>query len=347
MKINITPLSQRDERWKSVKLGFGTGTTGNYGCIITDIAMNLGITPDIVNEKLKTVQAFTGKSKNLVDWTRVPMVFPQLSWEGKKEKPVLLSEIDGLLEQGKAVILRVEADEIGTPKGTHFVLAIGKEGDDYLVNDPWSGDQVKLCERYSEAGSRKPQDVILGIRKLVLKQGISVEQDKQVHYYIPGDENEDPSRLRTDRDKNWKLYNACNTQLENLPNTQGQLDALRQFKEDVSVHLKKVNRDDTVAIMGRIDALVAKESNADNWEDNFIELAYQTLMSIPEIKIEKKEPKVLMFGINELHHLYKTYKTAKEELESHATPVENVVAPKNKGLIQFFKTVWDYLRKKK
>ena len=63
----MTPLSQRDPRWKDIKLGTGSTTIGQEGCLVTCLAMLAGTTPDVVNEELKRVGGY--QNGNLVIWS--------------------------------------------------------------------------------------------------------------------------------------------------------------------------------------------------------------------------------------------------------------------------------------
>ena len=57
--IQLAPISQRDPRWRAIRLGFGDEQTtiGSDGCLITSLAMLAGAyglreTPASLNEKL-------------------------------------------------------------------------------------------------------------------------------------------------------------------------------------------------------------------------------------------------------------------------------------------------------
>ena len=77
----IRPLSQRDPRWKDIKLGFGNTTIGFYGCTITSLAMLAGLLPNEVNERLRGVNGYAGDNKNLIIWAKVKQAIPWLEWE--------------------------------------------------------------------------------------------------------------------------------------------------------------------------------------------------------------------------------------------------------------------------
>lgn len=124
-------LSQRDARWKNLKLGFSkTLTIGDYGCTITCLAMYLGTTPDAVNERLKAVNGFS--QETLVIWAKIAEAFPGVSitkigWkydnnDVKNNTPCL-----------------IEVDFDGTPRtdDRHWVVYVGNQ----KLYDPWTGTE--------------------------------------------------------------------------------------------------------------------------------------------------------------------------------------------------------------
>lgn len=127
--MNITPLSQRDPRWKNKKLGTSNVTIGNYGCFITSIAMVLGTTPDIVNNTLKDNGGYY--KGNLVIWQKVVELFGG-------DMPVVLAPYDNTVaksyvDRGVPVMVIVDGAPIGA--SMHMVVYIGNG----KMIDPWTG----------------------------------------------------------------------------------------------------------------------------------------------------------------------------------------------------------------
>lgn len=144
--MNITPLSQRDTKWASQKLGFGTGTIGSYGCLITAVAIginsqgaNLGVGE--VNDKLKSVNGFVGDTKNLLVWSALPKAFPQIKSNGIPEAYNNDVAI-GMLNKGIPVIVEVDGTPIGAP--SHWILLIGGG----KMCDPWTG-KIEATSKYA------------------------------------------------------------------------------------------------------------------------------------------------------------------------------------------------------
>jgi len=153
--------SQRDPRWADQHYGLpaadGTSTIGAYGCGITAIAQKLALlgfptTPLEVQAELLRVNGFRrGGSNNFVDWSRVPMAYPQLHYNGRGDypnTPVPLSVMEmiyGRLLRNEPVVLYVDAQRYERGLQQHFVLAIStlKSGDLVIAN-PWNGQTQDL-----------------------------------------------------------------------------------------------------------------------------------------------------------------------------------------------------------
>ena len=149
--INIPPLWQKDPRWKDILLGFSTSKTiGGWGCLVVTIAMRLGLTPDVVNDRLKAVGGFTAER---VYWQMVQVAFPELTDFQYIEcywTPAPLDKIDARLAEGVPVHVHVDLYSETSDVEQHWVLIVGKNGDDYIMNDPRTGDQGSFRERYGD-----------------------------------------------------------------------------------------------------------------------------------------------------------------------------------------------------
>lgn len=130
----MTPLSQRDKRWKDIPLGFSSTTIGDYGCTITCIAMILGTTPDVVNERLKTVNGYA--QGNLVVWAKLEEAFP-----GIKIKRVWTYDNEDVKKNVPNVLVEVDGKPIGGYR--HWVVYIGNQ----QMIDPWDG-KIKSTASY-------------------------------------------------------------------------------------------------------------------------------------------------------------------------------------------------------
>lgn len=138
--MNITPLSQRNEKWRYKKLGSGnTLTLGDYGCVVTCFTMLVNYITgkkygvDDINAILVNGGAFY--QDTLMWWTEVPkalsyMKFEWRGWSYENDKVA-----DYIYNKGIPVIVQVDAAPIGSPRSDHYVLYIG----DGKCADPWDG----------------------------------------------------------------------------------------------------------------------------------------------------------------------------------------------------------------
>lgn len=180
MKLNIPPIGQKDSRWARKRLGTGTGTIGNYGCLLVCHAMMLTyygheFLPDVLNEVYKTKNVFD--LKTLINFWAAANVFGDITaseFYNCYGTPCDLSKIDAQLEKKQPVIALVDfSPTVGVQ--THFVLIIGKTEDGhYLINDPWTGETYFFHAKYGE-----PARYIYGLRIYsgTPKNGIS-DEDK-------------------------------------------------------------------------------------------------------------------------------------------------------------------------
>jgi len=132
--------SQNDIRWKNVLLGnSSTSTLGRFGCAVTCIAIIVGETPDLVNQKLKNAGCF---DVDLLYFDRVPNAYPQLQFV--QSAPYDNNVVLNTIAKNNFCIVEVDFDGIiATPADHHFVVYIGN----HLLIDPWDG-AVKQTSAY-------------------------------------------------------------------------------------------------------------------------------------------------------------------------------------------------------
>lgn len=122
-------LNQRDPSWGGIKLGFSDTYIKDYGCTITCIAMIVGVTPNIVNDRMKAVNGFA--SGNLVIWAKIEEAFP-----GIKIRRVWSYDNADVKANTPNVMVEVPAAPIGGT-GSHWVVYLGNA----RLNDPWTGNE--------------------------------------------------------------------------------------------------------------------------------------------------------------------------------------------------------------
>jgi hypothetical protein len=161
MTFQLVYYSQQDPQWKQDILGFGDpgDTIGYVGCALTSVAMLLSghgyvETPKTLNKKMQSVGGFASAG---IRWGSVSQVVPQISVKSNiscNNTDAPLGLIDASIAAGQPVIVMVDS----TPAAgllTHWVVLYAKEGNDYLMLDPWPYQtdvkkKTYLMPRYSQ-----------------------------------------------------------------------------------------------------------------------------------------------------------------------------------------------------
>lgn len=155
--LNIKPLSQRDPRWASIKLGTSNSTIGSHGCLMTDATMliryllGVDITPADLNAWLIANGGYSGG--NLFIWAILNKYDPRISF-GYRYSTAALDKIDEQLALGRPVIIHVDGIPATSPIDEHWVLVVGKENGQYIINDPIDGVQFPFNNRYGDPRSK-------------------------------------------------------------------------------------------------------------------------------------------------------------------------------------------------
>ncbi|MBC7877411.1 MAG: SH3 domain-containing protein [Anaerolineales bacterium] len=161
MTFQLVYYSQQDPKWKQDILGFGDpgDTIGYVGCALTSVAILISghgyvETPKTLNQKLKNVNGFVSAG---IRWDTVSQIYPQVNIKsniacGSTDAP--LGQIDASIAAGQPVIVMVDNSPLNGLQ-THWVVLYGKEGNDYLMLDPWPyqtdvNKKTYLMPRYSQ-----------------------------------------------------------------------------------------------------------------------------------------------------------------------------------------------------
>ncbi len=162
MAFNLVYLSQQDPQWKNDVLGFASDpkdTIGYVGCALTSVSMLLSgygfpETPQSLNQKLKAKQGFVDSG---IRWDVVNQIHPDVRLQSNvrcESSDAPLGQIDSALNAGQPVIVRVDASP-NPGLQWHYVLVYARQGDDYLMLDPWpyrpgTDKPDLLMKRYSQ-----------------------------------------------------------------------------------------------------------------------------------------------------------------------------------------------------
>ncbi len=158
MSFNLVRYSQQDPAWKGNTIGGGPDTIGYIGCALTSLAMYASgwgytETPATLNAKLTSAGGFVDEG---IVWGAISKFHPQIRSTGLTlcapyQAP--LAQIDSYLASGEPVIVEVDySPDAGLQ--THWVLIYAKQGNDYLIQDPWpcppETGPVTLMSRFAQ-----------------------------------------------------------------------------------------------------------------------------------------------------------------------------------------------------
>jgi hypothetical protein len=133
--IPVPVFTQDDPRWTFELLGPTFDTVGQAGCAVTSAAMVLSAygvdtDPDRLNQYLTAHGGYT--ETGWVYWEKAAEVAPGGQVEKAYEDLPSYALIDQNLLAGNPVIIRLTLRN----GHTHFVVLVGKEGWNYLTQDP-------------------------------------------------------------------------------------------------------------------------------------------------------------------------------------------------------------------
>jgi hypothetical protein len=158
----VPPVSQRDPRWADKRLGQpGSNLTiGQWGCLLTCYAMIANTfgyqdTPAQLNDHMVRRGGFM--DVNVTKWNALSTVYSDIVYGGKLgSSPEVINHIDASLLEGRPVAVQVDftSSTPYTDNDQHWVLIVGKDGDDYRINDPWllPAQEASLKQRYGRTG---------------------------------------------------------------------------------------------------------------------------------------------------------------------------------------------------
>jgi len=145
--MSFTPntISQRDPGWMNEKLGFDTsltiGTDGSTLVCLTMLVNGYGFneTPSSLNQKLKEMGSGVGFLGSLIVWPGLTEAFPGIVYRGIiicRDQPAPISDINASLAAGQPLVIEIdESPSAGLQN--HWVVIYARQGDDYLMLDPW------------------------------------------------------------------------------------------------------------------------------------------------------------------------------------------------------------------
>jgi hypothetical protein len=184
----MTLLSQLDQRWANILLGYNSAkpyTIGNFGCLITCLSSYVDKTPPKVNELLKANGGFAAGSGNFIWGKSSVLGLTEQYVSPRYTGPVTtqgLQKLKDILDAGYPVLCEVDFNPNTSGEEMHFVLIIRHEGDSFYAMDPWVGEIVNI----SVYGG--PQRAIIQFRQYDKKLVIPAPQPQPQTATISDDE---------------------------------------------------------------------------------------------------------------------------------------------------------------
>ena len=163
--LNVPQFSQKDPRWKDIKLGTSNSTIGGYGCLMTDATMvaryyGHDVNPAQMNQLLIDNGGYVNKdggstNANLFVFGALTDIFPDvvIDWNNFInciDTPAPLGTIDAMLLAGYPVIVQVDFNPSDVDIDQHWVTIVGKQNGSYIINDPIDGNRVTFESRYGD-----------------------------------------------------------------------------------------------------------------------------------------------------------------------------------------------------
>jgi hypothetical protein len=160
-QVNSPHYSQRDARWGSRNLANqgNAPSISRWGCLMTCFAMTAStfgnaVTPLELNELMIQRGGFV--NGYFTRWDALDVVYDTIVYESKIDNGAgALSQIDAWLQQQRPIPVLVD----NTPQTAysdmdqHWVLVVGRYGEDYLIHDPIDtvAGHISLLKRYGRS----------------------------------------------------------------------------------------------------------------------------------------------------------------------------------------------------
>lgn len=283
MKLNVSRLSQNDDRWRAKKIP-GAGTIGLWGCYLTSICMQLQFmgydyTPDTLNEAFKVSGIYT--SGGLIRGDMVATLFNgTFGKEDYTNTPAPMDKIRAIIDSGRPVVCEVDFYKNTSGKEQHFVLIVGYTDTSLLINDSWDGQEYFIEARYPNPNPSLPkaEHAVMGLRI----------------YDFPSNKPPEPEPTEVDKiiralkEKGLDTYDTvikmCDTWQKDFPNAEKQIKELQKALLEKQTTLK--DKDD---IISNLQTVVTKLERQIKIIDEAKERMAQSLDCSPDWAIIETE----------------------------------------------------------
>ncbi len=154
--------SQRDSRWGARPLGNipSAPSISRWGCMMTCFAMTASSMGNVIDPaQLNELMVQRGGYVNgyFTSWSALQNVFSNIVFDGKFDQtPDMISRIDANLQAGRPVPVLVDLSPSNaySDADQHWVLVVGRNGEDFWINDPidYTMGPISLRGRYGRSG---------------------------------------------------------------------------------------------------------------------------------------------------------------------------------------------------
>ena len=173
--IGVPLFVQYDDRWANERMGRSGSRIGEEGCAISAVAMlfryyGIEVDPKVLNTFLSENEGYT--DRGWIHWAKAAE-FCRGQVEFVYCGPASTKVIDRHLNERNPVIVKTFIDGL-TP---HWVLIVGKEGDEYLINDPLAREPLGV-RRLSDYGND-----IDALRVYRVKRAVSSGSERDANTY--------------------------------------------------------------------------------------------------------------------------------------------------------------------
>jgi len=222
MTFQLVYYSQQDPKWKQDLLGFGDSgdTIGYVGCALTSLAMLLsghgyGENPQSLNQKLKNVNGFASAG---IRWGAVSQIYPQVimkSFIACSSTDAPIAQIDASIAAGQPVIVMVDSSPAAGLQ-THWVVLYAKEGNDYLMLDPWPyqtdvSRKTHLMPRYSQGRALQRSIMHVIIYEAFNASGGIAQAGSSTASTVPASTSASSARVKADVLAGLNIRSSINT----------------------------------------------------------------------------------------------------------------------------------------
>ena len=171
----IIPLSQNDPRWKTTRLGdsHSQQTIGKWGCLLSSLSMvansyGKDVTPAQLNSRMLRKGLFLDHCAT--PWNVLSQLYSDIIYAGRVETrndANITQRIDAALKAGNPVPVQVDytPNSPYSPNDQHWVVVVGREGQDYRINDPWvyPSAETSMRQRYGRQGKLLRHSIIAAL----------------------------------------------------------------------------------------------------------------------------------------------------------------------------------------